>query len=43
MCHLHNDYANVLNFMKITSNLTQNRAENTKKADDKKLVFQKDQ
>ena len=37
---INNDYANVIKFMKITLNSTQNRQKTKKAQKDKKLVFQ---
>ena len=39
--YINKDYANVIKFMKITSNSTQNREKTQKAQNDKKLVFQK--
>ena len=39
--YISKDYANVIKFMKITSNSTQNRQKTQKAQNDKKLVFQK--
>ena len=39
--YINKDYANVIKFMKITSNSTQNRQKTQKAQNDKKLVFQK--
>ena len=38
---MNKNYANVIKFMKITSNLAQNKQKRQKEQNDKKLIFQK--